>query len=153
MLGPGSHFSGWLCLMARLSRRVGGVPLALGVSFLVAGMGSVRSAWFQGLQAADRGGDLGGPGPVCGQAELLAPAAADQPPGHGEDPQAQAFGFPPAGLAVKGEQLHPGQQLAGHGHQFGPDLVGGIAVQGQVAQAGVLGAADAVLAAGPEPVP
>jgi hypothetical protein len=37
-------------------------------------------------------------------------------------------------------------------NQFGPDLVLGVAVQGQVAQAGVLGGADAVLAAGAQPV-
>jgi hypothetical protein len=49
MLGPGSHFSGWLCLMARLSRRVGGVPLALGVSFLVAGMGFGEVSLVPGL--------------------------------------------------------------------------------------------------------
>ena len=44
--------------------------------------------------------------------------------------------------------MHPGEQVAGQGDEFGPDLVVGRLVQGKVAQAGVLGAADAVLGAG-----
>jgi hypothetical protein len=52
------------------------------------------------------------------------------------------------GGAVEGEHLHPGGEFAGHGDQLAPDLVLRVAVQRQVAQAGVFGGADAVLAAG-----
>ncbi len=83
-----------------------------------------------------------------GEAQPQPPAAADDAPGGGEQAQPQAFGFPAAGGAVQGEHLHPGQQFAGQGDDLAPDLVLGEAVQGQVAQAGVLGAADAVLAPG-----
>ena len=139
-------------VVARLSRRVGGVPRARGVSFLVAGMVSGWSAGCEGLQAGDRGGDLAGPGPAGGEAEPQAAAAADEAPGAGEDPQPQPFGFPAAGGAVQGEHLHPGEQFAGQGDDLAPDLVLGEAVQGEVAQAGVLGAADPVLAPGPAAV-
>jgi hypothetical protein len=74
-------------------------------------------------------------------------------PGSGEQPQPEPFGFPGAGGAVQGEHRHPGGQLARHGHQLAPDLVLGEAVQRQVAQAGVLGVADAVFAPGAAPVP
>ena len=56
-------------------------------------------------------------------------------------------------VPVQGEHLRPGEQLAGEGDDLGPDLVLGEAVQGEVAQAGVLGAADAVLAPGAAAVP
>ena len=46
-----------------------------------------------------------------------------------------------------------GEQFAGQGDDLAPDLVLGVAVQGQVAQAGVFGGADPVLAAGPAAVP
>jgi hypothetical protein len=49
---------------------------------------------------------------------------------------------------VQGEHLHPGEQFTGQGDDLAPDLVLGESVQREVAQAGVLGAADAVLAAG-----
>src|SRR5690606_10856353 len=65
----------------------------------------------------------------------------------------QTFGFVAASSgAVEGERLHPGEEFAGQGDEFAPDLVLGEMVQGQVGQAGVLGAADAVFAAGPAAV-
>ena len=94
-----------------------------------------------------------GPGPSGGDAEPQAAAAADDAPGGGEDPQPQLPGFPAAGGAGEGEHLGPGEQLAGQRDDLAPDLVLVIAVQRQVAQAGVLGAADPVLAPGPAPVP
>ena len=62
-------------------------------------------------------------------------------------------GLPLAGgVAGQGEQLGPGEQVVGQGRDLAPDAVGGQALQGEGAQAGVLGAADAVLAPGPQPV-
>ena len=55
-------------------------------------------------------------------------------------------------MAGQGEQLGPGEQVVGQGHDLAPDAVGGQALQGEGSQAGVLGAADAVLAPGPQPV-
>ena len=53
----------------------------------------------------------------------------------------------------QGKHLHPGQQFARQRGELAPDLVLLIAVQRQVAQAGVLRVADPVLAPGPAPVP
>ncbi len=47
------------------------------------------------------------------------------------------------GRAGQGRHLHPGQQAAGQRDDLGPDLVLLISVQGEIAQAGVLGAKDA----------
>src|SRR6185437_17117262 len=46
-----------------------------------------------------------------------------------------------------------GEEFAGHRDDFAPDLVLGVALEREVAQAGVLGAADAVFAAGAAAVP
>jgi hypothetical protein len=106
------------------------------------------------LQAGDGGGDLGGPGPVFSEAEPQAPAAAGETSGDGEDTQAEPFRFPAAGGgAGQGEQLGPGEKLAGQGDDLAPELVLGEAMQGQVPQPGVLRAADPVLAPGLSPVP
>ena len=94
----------------------------------------------QGLQPGDRGGDLEGPGPSAGYLQAEATPAADQAPCCAEEAEPEPFGFPAAGGAVQGEHLRPGEQLAGQGDDLGPDLVLGEAVQGEVPQAGVLGA-------------
>jgi hypothetical protein len=56
-------------------------------------------------------------------------------------------------LVVEGEHLHPGEEFAGEGEEFAPDLVLRVVVQWQVAQPGVLGRADAVFDAGAAAVP
>src|SRR5690348_7567174 len=113
-----------------------GVPRAPGCSFPGRSDGSGWSAGREGLQAGDRGGDLAGPGPACGEAQ----------------PQAEPPGFPAAGGPGQGEQLGPSEQVAGQRDDLAPDLVLGEALERQVPQPGVLGAADPVLAAGPAPV-
>ena len=76
-----------------------------------------------------------------------------QTSGDGEQAQPEPFGFIAAGrAALQSEHLHPGRQVAGQGDDLASDLVLGEAVQGQVAQPGVLGGADTVLAAGPAAV-
>src|SRR5215213_9420608 len=83
----------------------------------------------------------------------MAAAGPDRAAGDVEQPQAEPFGFPgPGGSAGQGEVLGPGEQVGGQGDQFQPDLVGGEVVQRQVAQSGVLQAADPVLGSGPQPV-
>jgi hypothetical protein len=75
------------------------------------------------LQAGDRFGDLVGPGPALGEAQPQAACAADQAPGGRERAQPESFRFPAAGLAGQGEQLGPGQELAGKLDDLAPDLV------------------------------
>jgi hypothetical protein len=65
-------------------------------------------------------------------------AAPDEPSGDGEQARAEPFRLPVGGLAGQGEQLGPGQQLAGQ-------LVLREALQRQVPQSGVLGVPGAVL--------
>jgi hypothetical protein len=48
----------------------------------------------------------------------------------------------------EGEGVGPGEQVGGEGDDLEPDLVLGVAVEGQVAHPGVLECADAVLGAG-----
>jgi hypothetical protein len=124
--------------------------------FLLAGaVGCWSGRYGQGVQPVQGGDDLSGPGPSGRDAQPDAAAAADQASGHGEQPQPQPqpFGLVAAGGAVQGEQLHPGDQFAGQGDDLQPDLVLGEVVQWQVAQAGVLGGPDPVLAAGSAAVP
>ena len=91
-----------------------------------------------------------GPRGVGGEAEVDAAGVSGDAPGSGEQPQSQAFGFPPAGRVVgQGEQLHPRGELDGERDDRDPDLVLREAVQRQVGQAGVLADPNAVLGAGP----
>src|SRR5437773_3565973 len=113
--GPG--FSGWSRLRARLSRRVGGVPRALVVSFLaVAAVGAGRPGarpWSRVKAPVIR--------VAQGQRAAMRSRRRRPPrggaPGSGEDPQPQAFGFPSAGLAGKGEHLRPDPEFAGYGNE------------------------------------
>lgn len=95
------------------------------------------------------------PGPAPGEAEDAAPSGGDELGGGGQEPQPQAepSGFPEPGGAGEGEHRHPGEQVEGDLDDLQPDLVLRAVVQGQVAQAGGAGGADAVLGAGPPAVP
>ena len=93
------------------------------------------------------------PGPALGESEPQAAGAAGEASGDGEQAEPEPSGFPAAGGPGEGEHLGPGQELAGQGDDLAPQLGPERALQGQVAQPGVLGAADPVLAAGPAPVP
>jgi hypothetical protein len=106
-------------LVARLSRRVGGVPRALGSPFLVAWTAVALSAGCHCLEPADGGGDLGCPWPPGGEAESEPATAADDPAGRGEQSQPQAFWFPAAGRAGQGEQLGPGEPRQRRGRHTG----------------------------------
>jgi hypothetical protein len=86
------------------------------------------------VQAGDRGGELGSQGQVAAMRSRRRRPPRARRPAAGKGAAAGAW-FPGAGRPVKGEQLHPGGQLA-------PDLVLGETVQGEVAQPGVLGGAD-----------
>src|SRR6187399_3498259 len=100
-----------------------------------------------------RGGDDVGPGPAFRDFESMSPGGADQSPGDGEEAQAESFGFGGGGPAGAGEALGPGDEVGGEGADFQPDLVLCGVVEGEVAQAGVFGGADAVVNAGMATVP
>jgi hypothetical protein len=81
------------------------------------------------LQAGDRGGEVAGPRPAFGESQPQAAAAARQPPGDAEKPQAQAFRFPAAGVPGEREQLGPGEEFARQGDDLAPDLALGVALE------------------------
>jgi hypothetical protein len=56
-------------------------------------------------------------------------------------------------MAVEGEELHPGDELAGHRDEGAPDSVLVEVMQWEVGQPGVLGVADPVLGPGAAAVP
>src|SRR5262245_45997371 len=56
----------------------------------------------------------------------------------------EPLGFPSACVAVEAEALEEGEQILGGEHKFRPDLVGSELAEREVAQPGVLAAADAV---------
>jgi hypothetical protein len=90
------------------------------------------------------------PGPVAWESEVSSSAGADDASGDGEDAESESLGFPSAGglMPVEGEGLGPGEEVGGECDDLDPDPVLGVAVEGQVPQAGVFQGADAVLAAG-----
>src|SRR5258708_12274393 len=68
-----------------------------GVVLPIVGIGCRWSARLEGMEAADRCGDPGGPGPSGGEAEPQPPAAAAQAPAAPEHPPPQPLRFhPPA---------------------------------------------------------
>jgi hypothetical protein len=109
----------------------GGVPRAW--CLLLPGRGAVPAGQLggEGLQAGDRGGDLGGPGPLFGKPQPQAATAGGEAAGDGEEPKAQALGFPAAGVCGQGEHLGPGEQFAGQGDDLAPELVLGEALSGR----------------------
>jgi len=101
------------------------------------------------FQAGESGFDEVAPGGVGGQPEAVSSGVADEAAGDGEQPQPQAFGFPPTGGVVgEGQHLQPGGEFDGEADDGHPELVLRVAVQGQVGQSGVFADADAVLTPG-----
>ena len=95
-----------------------------------------------------------GPGCFRGEVEDHPAPGAVEGGWDGEQPVAEPFGFPAAGVVTgQSEQLHPGGQVDGEGDDGAPDLVLSEVVQRQVGQSGVLGHPDAVFGAGSAAVP
>ena len=107
----------------------------------------------QGLEASDPLEQEAGPGVVGPVADEGASGVAGDGGGDVHQPGADRPGLPLAGGVVgQGEHLGPGEDVVGQGHDLAPDAVGREALQGEAVESGVLGAADAVLAPGPQPV-
>ena len=135
---------------ARWSVVLGGGAAGLRGSGGVLRGGGRSSGCGQGLEASDALEQEAGPGVVGPVADE---GAAGDGGGDVHQPGADRPGLPPSGaVAGQGEQLGPGEQVVGQGHDLAPDAVGREALQGEAVEAGVLGAADAVLAPGPQPV-
>jgi len=97
--------------------------------------------------------DQVGPGPSLRQPQDSAACGGDDPSGDREQTEPQTLGFPePGGQVVPGEGLGPDDQLRSEAADLEPDLVLVERLQRQVRDAGVFEVADAVLAAGAEPV-
>ena len=75
---------------------------------------------------------------------------ADDAAGHGKQARKRNVSVPICVRVDGGRRpgFGPGDQIAGPGDDFEPDLVGLVAVERQLTQAGVLDAADTVLASG-----
>src|ERR1700761_232339 len=105
-----------------------------------------------GLDALPGGGDLVSPGPVRGDLERSAAAAADDAGGGMQEAVAQGLRLCPGEVAVQGGEPEPGQQDAGGHGGVEPGLVDVIVVRGEMSQPGVLAGADDVLDPGVDPV-
>jgi hypothetical protein len=79
----------------------------------------------QGVESAEAVEDQAGERRRSGQVQPGAPAGGREASGDREQPMAEALGFPAASRMVgEGEDLHPGDQIAGQGDDRAPDLVG-----------------------------
>ena len=149
-----ADFSVRSCLAARLSRRVGGVPRARGCPSWSSGRFRLVSRVRQGLQPGDGGGDLAGPGPAWRRGGAAGGGRCGRGGRRRRTAAAAAVWVPSGGRGrCRASICIQAVQFAGQRDDLAPDLVLGEVVQRQVAQAGVLGAADPVLAAGPAAVP
>ena len=109
-------------------------------------------SWW-GLEVFESGEEEISPGVVGLVAQDGAAGVVGDDSGDAYQPQADRPGLPGAGGGVgQGEQLGEGQQVTGQSHDQAPDPVGRKPLQGKAVKPGVLGTADTVLAAGPQPV-
>lgn len=106
------------------------------------------------MQGGPAGVDETVPGPVPWQSQVLSSAGVDDAPGDGQDAEAEPLGLAPSGgfFFVEGQGLGRCEEVGCDGDDLEPDLVLGVAVEGQVPQAGVFEVADAAFASGALPV-
>src|ERR1039457_667829 len=110
---------------ARLSRRVGaGSTAGWWSPSRVAGSGAAGLWRGQGHDPGERVGDVAGPGPCGGYAQVAAALAFDDPPGCVQDLVGQRFRLRFGGGAAEGEEAEPGEQGAGGGRRLAPGGAG-----------------------------
>src|ERR1035441_6176531 len=110
---------------ARLPRRVGaGSTAGWWSPSRVAGSGAAGLWRGQGHDPGERVGDVAGPGPCGGYAQVAAALAFDDPPGCVQDLVAQRFRLGFGEVAVEGEEAEPGEQVAGGGRGLAPGGAG-----------------------------
>src|SRR6266536_2666596 len=114
----------------------------MGVAAVAAG-----GPW-EGPQSRERGQQRRCPGPVAVEAQPDPAGVADEPGGGVPQPIPQGLGLGDFEIAVQQQRLRPAHQRLRHQHQGQPDVVGVEVCKGEVAEAGGLGTADAVLDAG-----
>ncbi len=76
-----------------------------------------------GAQAGERGGQLGGPGPLLVDLEVPGAGGAGESGGDVQQPVAQRRRLAAGQFAVQAEHLGPGEQVGRGQGQFEPDLV------------------------------
>src|SRR5215469_17588021 len=128
----------------RRGRRLAGRRGVARLPWVVA-LGTHGSGGRQGAKPPTGGGDQRGPAPGALEAEEHATTVASDAASDVEKPVAEPLRLPAARLAIQAEVLEEGEQVLGGEHQLQPDLVGGELTEGEVAEPGVLAAADAVL--------
>lgn len=147
----------WGRLAARLSRQVGaGVPRLRDVLWLVGtvgvadqpGLGRAASRWIAWVMTSVPGHRA----VKRSQRRRLVVVVVTICAAAENSRRRSRLGFPAAGFCGQGEHRHPGEEVECEGDDLQPDPVLGGVVQGQVAQPGVAGVEDAVLAAGPAAV-
>ena len=106
----------------------------------------------EGQDAAERGGELVGPGPVGWDVQPAVALASGDPGGGVQQGVPQPFGFGRGEVAVQGEVAQPGEQVDGEGDDLAPGFVDAPGLGREPAQAGGFRGAHAVLDAGVDPV-
>ena len=96
-------------------------------------------------QSLERGDQRLGPGPVAVELELGASSVANEFGGGVQQPMAKSFRFGGREFAGQADQLCLAEQVLGDERGLKPGLVVLEGVVGEVAHAGVLAGADAVL--------
>ncbi len=127
-----------------------GVDLALGAFGPVSSPPCPPSAGRRGerFEAGERVREVARPGPAHLQAEPRLAAVEGEPGGGVQEPVAQPLGLAARERAAEQQCLRPGKQVVGDQDEREPDGVEIEVAEGEVAQAGVLVAADLVLDAG-----
>jgi len=87
----------------------------------------------QGLDPAECGVQVVGPGPVGRDVDPAVALAAGDPAGGVEQPVAQGLGFGLGQVAVQGQVAQPGEQVDGEGDDLAPGLVDAPQLAGQAA--------------------
>jgi hypothetical protein len=80
---------------------------------------------------AERVKDVGGPRPSGGDAEVASPAAAGEPGGHVQYPEAQQLRLSLGEVAVEGERLERGDEVCGDRGELHSCLVDGVLAGGE----------------------
>src|SRR5437660_294270 len=94
------------------------------------------------VSVEERGSPVGGaevwrPGPVLGEPQDDATAAANDAPGRVQEPVAQRLGFGVSELIGETAHAEPGEEVMRGEDRFQPGAVGGEAAEGHAIQAGV----------------
>ena len=146
--GGGGRFSAMVLLVRCCGGWSGGRPASAACDWSSGSRPRLRRSLSRALDRAqprERGDERGRPWPVGLEAQSGAAAVTDDPAGGVKQPVAQSLGLGDRELTVKADQLRPREEVLGDQRDLQPGLVVLEGVVGEVAHAGVLAGADAVL--------